>query len=255
MGQEDTDGDGQGDACDPDDDNDLVPDSIDNCQYVPNPGQPDTDGDGLGNECDADDDNDGVPDGTDNCGLVPNPGQEDLNGNSVGDACENVVSGSLEATADSYIQKPSPDQNNGSAAVMEVDAKERGFVRFDLSTVPSTATFSYAMLRLCVVANPSGVRVHEVHRATSDWTELGVTWNLQPSVEASARHVWTVPASTGCLSINVTADVQDWARGVAPNLGWRINDRAEAVAARVQYATREEANLTLRPALFFVYSY
>jgi hypothetical protein len=49
----------------PDGDNDLVPDSVDNCPAAPNPAQTDTDGDGAGDACDADDDDDGVGDAGD----------------------------------------------------------------------------------------------------------------------------------------------------------------------------------------------
>lgn len=58
--QRDTDGDGQGNACDPDDDNDTVADGADNCPTTANQGQLDTDGAGQGNACDPDDDNDTV---------------------------------------------------------------------------------------------------------------------------------------------------------------------------------------------------
>jgi len=48
----------------------------------------DTDGDGLGDNCDTDDDNDGVADTADNCPLIANPNQADTDGDGVGDACE-----------------------------------------------------------------------------------------------------------------------------------------------------------------------
>ena len=84
----DPDGDGLGNPCDPDDDNDGVPDGEDNCRVDPNPGQRDTDGDGLGDRCDPDNDGDGVPDGPDNCPLTPNPNQRDSDDDGIGDRCD-----------------------------------------------------------------------------------------------------------------------------------------------------------------------
>jgi hypothetical protein len=49
----DSDGDGQGDACDPDDDNDTILDGADNCPLAANLTQADTDGDGKGDACDG----------------------------------------------------------------------------------------------------------------------------------------------------------------------------------------------------------
>ena len=86
--QADTDGDGIGDACDPDDDNDGINDDTDNCPTIKNPDQKDNDRDGMGDSCDTDDDNDGISDSADNCPLVANSDQLDTNGNGIGDACE-----------------------------------------------------------------------------------------------------------------------------------------------------------------------
>jgi hypothetical protein len=47
-------------ASEPDSDGDEVPDQSDNCTLAPNPAQRDTDGDGFGNRCDADLNNDCV---------------------------------------------------------------------------------------------------------------------------------------------------------------------------------------------------
>jgi len=97
--QADLDGDGQGDACDPDDDGDGICDpgvadpscaGSDNCPVVPNADQADRDGDGVGDGCDTfqDRDGDGVEDARDNCPAVANPTQTDADRDGQGDACD-----------------------------------------------------------------------------------------------------------------------------------------------------------------------
>jgi hypothetical protein len=87
--QHDTDGDGVGDACEPDTDNDGVIDDVDNCLYDANGDQTDSDGDGVGDACDAatDSDADGVSDELDACLGTPPDEPVLANGCSVDQMC------------------------------------------------------------------------------------------------------------------------------------------------------------------------
>lgn len=74
-----------------DPDGDDVPNSMDNCDDVFNPGQEDLDSDGGGDVCDGstgDPDGDDVPNEADNCDNIANADQTDADGDGVGDACE-----------------------------------------------------------------------------------------------------------------------------------------------------------------------
>ena len=72
-------------------DDDGVDDSVDLCPGVPDPAQWDTDGDGVGDGCDPDDDGDGFLDSEDVCPRLADPDQADSDGDGLGDACSNLV--------------------------------------------------------------------------------------------------------------------------------------------------------------------
>ena len=78
-----------------DSDNDGICDDVDNCPNTWNPNQQDSNNDGIGDSCQPDDctnigdsDGDFICDDVDNCPNTPNTGQEDRDGNGIGDVCD-----------------------------------------------------------------------------------------------------------------------------------------------------------------------
>ena len=104
-------------------DGDYIPDALDNCPNVQNPGQADGDGDGHGDDCPVYQDTDGdtVPDQQDNCPTVATSDFSDRDGDGVGDSCDKSPDG-IEPEPE-----PLPDlDGQGGEGADEAPAPENG---------------------------------------------------------------------------------------------------------------------------------
>jgi|GEM_PF-792474 len=103
----------------------------------------------------------------------------------------------LQAIEDTYVNSNDPEANygsgNGITSGMNSGSVYRGFIKFDLSSIPASQVVIGAKLRLenSYISIPAPEL--EVYRCRDNWDESTVTWNDQPG-----------NASTGLIPINRT---------------------------------------------------
>jgi hypothetical protein len=115
--------------------------------------------------------------------------------------------------------------------------------------IPEGTTISSATLSLYITRD-SGNTVN-IHRITTPWTELGVTWNnfgssFDPAIEASF-----VANALGWKSVDVTALVQAWLDGTYPNYGFLLEQGPPTGFTEAKGS--EDPALDLRPELEICY--
>ena len=164
-----------------------------------------------------------------------------------------TANNNLSVDQDAWFRSDNITVNNGTTATyhlrMESGNLEYAVVRFDLSTLPAGAQINSAMARFYVKAtkgHPEGPV--NVHRATTDWTETGATWETMGSNFDSAI-LGTIPpqpdAGDNWVEVNLTAQVQAWVNGEA-NYGIMLIPTGEGTHA--EYISRE-GTASQRPRL------
>lgn len=106
---------------------------------------------------------------------------------------------------DAQVVEGQPTSNFGGETNMYVASAaggsyqdERAWIKFDISgQIPPGATINSAKLRLyCWKADTADDMVAAVHGGTDDtWAETGITWNTQPTYEATALDQQTMTAN------------------------------------------------------------
>jgi hypothetical protein len=175
-----------------------------------------------------------------------------------------AVTCTLNASADSYVDKFLATSNFGTSSTINVSPNsvttERAFVRFDLTgcspAIPSDALIQSASVKLTVAALTTATRTVELRTASASWTEAGVTWNNQPGASSSVTSSLSVPIGTSAgtvLTWTAPSDVQAFVGGAATNLGWRLSDSAEGSALGTVLSLNSREAASGRPQLVIVY--
>jgi hypothetical protein len=136
-----------------------------------------------------------------------------------------------QATQTAYPGQLQIGGGNGNAG----DEVDRGFLQFDLSSIPSTAHITEANIGLCYSFTYYYTSFHlpapiGLYKVTGPWDKSTITWGTQPASEGSAVSTTTVPGSEddSFYYWPATALVQGWLNGSIPNYGIVLKDTDES---------------------------
>ncbi len=155
---------------------------------------------------------------------------------------------SLCATADAYISSQSPDYNYGNALSLFVSYStgpdllhNRTLVRFALPSMPAGAVVKSAFFEAYLVRGGGSVAQPGIglYRVTGNWTEGGVTWNNQPSINASPESTSAINTVAGYKSWNVKNLAQGWVSGTISNQGLELRGPVTSWGSR-EFDSRED---------------
>ena len=102
-------------------------------------------------------------------------------------------------------------------------------------TLPAGATFVSATFNVNILV-PNGQDIN-VHRITSPWEEMVVTWSNFGGYSSTIEATFNA-AAAGWTSVNVTSLVGNWLNGTHPNYGLLL-DQEGLNYPRAEYDTRE----------------
>jgi Bacterial Ig domain len=182
----------------------------------------------------------------------------------------------LTATNDTNLDEVNPTRNNGTCTALKIDGRStralRNLYKFDVSTIPTTATINTANLTLVSTAVTSNtaytINAHRLTRAWTDgtlcaaagvpnWTNsaTGVLWTTAGGDFNAAVEANTSVTTTGTYNWSMNSLVQSWVNLTNTNNGVLLKYANEALAAGdgKTFGSKEDI-LANRPTLNITYT-
>ncbi|MDH3716109.1 MAG: DNRLRE domain-containing protein, partial [Gammaproteobacteria bacterium] len=147
----------------------------------------------------------------------------------------------LTTVADTYINEDKPDENRGGENDLLINPEsgmvKNTLVKFDTIDIPPGATLTSAGLQVTV--NTAKNNAADVHEMSTDWTEIGATWNDSDGGGAgdwlagtfgTSDYIGTVLGTfdnslSGAQSVTsgaLLSTVDGWVQGASPNYGFGL---------------------------------
>lgn len=185
----------------------------------------------------------------------------------------------LAPLADAEVASGSANTNFGTNSNIFIESStaagtfgvERGWLKFDLSSIPSGSVITSATLQLWNWKSTGASLPVEVHGASDDsWTETGITWNSQPVIGAvlstqtlvsgttNTWYTWDVTAFAqselgGDKTVSLLVKPVDEATAGAPSYGFDAKEfGSNAPVLRV--LTQSAASSVTNVGYFYRYS-
>lgn len=166
-------------------------------------------------------------------------GPSDSESNSLSSPQEDTGS-----SADCYVSSWNPNVAQPSQDHLYVGFNDyyskgqtRAYLKFNLPALPIGYQVASAELRMYFYAwQGTNSLIVNIYRVTSDWSESGVTWNSQPSIDSTVRGSTSVTKSSDWKVWTITSLVQDWYNGTT-NRGISVRANSENEYGGTFYST------------------
>jgi len=134
--------------------------------------------------------------------------------------CAVCAASELPVSGDAHVNSAFPAVNYGAVPYIQVGGTARGYLQFDLSSLPS-GLLNTAISKVNLVFWVGRVGVTgsiQVSEAAGAWSESSITYATQPATGSVVGTV-AIPAAGQFVSVDVTSSFTKWLNNPAVNFG------------------------------------